>query len=97
MNYQVLFGENPSVESLNLNLWVYFFVFRLVLNIAAFKMLISVVASTHERVMLTLPAFLCRTKADFMLDQTCNYKKRDEEELLYLYVVRYADEHDDKW
>ena len=77
-------------------MWIYFFVFRLVLNIAAFKMLIAVVASTHDRVMQTLPAFLCRTKADFLLDQTCNYSKRDEEELIYLYVARYADDNEDK-
>jgi len=69
-----------------------FFIFTTFLNIVAFNLLIAVISATYDRVDTSKDSFLCKNKAELLLELSSFYTTVDKEgkDLQYLYLFTYG-------
>jgi len=57
----------------------------------AFNLLIAVISNTYDRVLMSMGAFLCKNKAELLMELSSFYTIVDkEEDLQYLYMFTYS-------
>jgi len=65
--------------------------FTTILNVVAFNLLISLISNTYDKVLSSMGAFLCKNRAELLMELASYYKIEDkEEDLQYLFIFTYS-------
>lgn len=79
--------------------------FTTILNVVAFNLLISLISNTYDKVLMSMGSFLCKNKAELLMELASFYKIEDRhKDLQYLFVFTYSSgavgtsgDGDDQW
>jgi len=91
-SYLTLFGENPDSLHITDLQWIVYFCYSTLLSIVALNLLISLISNTFDKVLMSLDSFLCKTKAEMLIELSSFYPKYDEKDMKYLFIVNYSNE-----
>lgn len=65
--------------------------FTTILNVVAFNLLISLISNTYDKVLMSMGSFLCKNKAELLMELASFYKRRDgKDDLQYLFIFTYS-------